>query len=283
MATSDKQWKTNQKNAVKSTGPRTLEGKAASSRNALSHGLFSSHVILEDESFETFQALMDDLQRSLCPVGALELVLTEKVALSLWRQQRLARAESAVTNLERLPHKVAESVSREMGLSYINELKETDITAFDKSQAAWSRKVIKESDKLSEFTLEELALQAPSIHLQLMEDAEAEKETPEAFVAGHDDGLPEYVQGLVRWCREELHKAEQRPRILALAEQVRAKRAVLPERDLELLARYQTTLDNQLYKALKALREAQEWRLRTVEGKVFAVEETSQEAALHVA
>ena len=28
----------------------------------------------------------------------------------------------------------------------------------------------------------------------------------------------------------------------------------------ELLTRYQTTLDNDLYKALKALREAQSWR-----------------------
>ena len=31
------------------------------------------------------------------------------------------------------------------------------------------------------------------------------------------------------------------------------------------MSRYQTTLDNQLYKALRALREAQEWRLRTLE------------------
>lgn len=31
------------------------------------------------------------------------------------------------------------------------------------------------------------------------------------------------------------------------------------------MARYQTTLDNQLYKALRAFREAQEWRLKTLE------------------
>ncbi len=31
------------------------------------------------------------------------------------------------------------------------------------------------------------------------------------------------------------------------------------------MARYQTTLDNQLFKLLKALREAQEWRMKTIE------------------
>ena len=40
---------------------------------------------------------------------------------------------------------------------------------------------------------------------------------------------------------------------------------MLPAGTLEILSRYQTTLDNQLYKALRALREAQEWRLKTIE------------------
>ena len=35
---------------------------------------------------------------------------------------------------------------------------------------------------------------------------------------------------------------------------------------LEVFSRYQTTLDNQLYKSLRALRDAQEWRLKTIEG-----------------
>jgi hypothetical protein len=67
---------------------------------------------------------------------------------------------------------------------------------------------------------------------------------------------------LQSWCRAQLRHAAARPHIIALAEQVRAKRLVLPADTLELLARYQTTLDNQLYKALRALREAQEWRCR---------------------
>jgi hypothetical protein len=46
---------------------------------------------------------------------------------------------------------------------------------------------------------------------------------------------------------------------------VRAQRLILTDDTLEVFSRYQTTLDNQLYKALKALREAQEWRLKTMD------------------
>ena len=45
---------------------------------------------------------------------------------------------------------------------------------------------------------------------------------------------------------------------------MRAKRLVLPNDTLEIISRYQTTLDNQLFKTLKALRDAQEWRLETL-------------------
>jgi hypothetical protein len=35
---------------------------------------------------------------------------------------------------------------------------------------------------------------------------------------------------------------------------------------LDLFTRYQVSLDNQLYKALRALREAEDWRLKSLDG-----------------
>lgn len=68
------------------------------------------------------------------------------------------------------------------------------------------------------------------------------------------------------YCRSTLQREAQRPAIRAVAERVRAKRSI-PETGMrELLSKYQVMLDNQLYKALNALREAQAWRVKTIEG-----------------
>ena len=50
--TSEKQAKVNRRNALKSTGPKTPEGKAAVHHHALRHGLPSRDVLLpgEDEA-----------------------------------------------------------------------------------------------------------------------------------------------------------------------------------------------------------------------------------------
>ena len=47
----------NQRNARLSTGPRTAEGKAASSQNRLAHGLCASSLLFRGESAEDFEAL----------------------------------------------------------------------------------------------------------------------------------------------------------------------------------------------------------------------------------
>ncbi len=111
-----------------------------------------------------------------------------------------------------------------------------------------------------------MAAHAPLVLAQLQEEAEEDHETIEEFLAAYDNGLTEYIDRLMEWCRDELFKADRRPEILAVAEHVRAKHLILHQHDMELLSRYQTTLDNQLYKALRAFRQAQDWRLKTLDG-----------------
>ena len=55
---------------------------------------------------------------------------------------------------------------------------------------------------------------------------------------------------------------------------------VLPTDTLELLARYQTTLDNQFFKLLRGLREAQEWRLKTLEASPAPASSVAETAAV---
>lgn len=70
--TSDKQTRANRRNALKSTGPTTPEGKGAASQNALTHGLLSKEVLLPEEDGAALAQLSGRLRGELRPVGELE-------------------------------------------------------------------------------------------------------------------------------------------------------------------------------------------------------------------
>ena len=62
IMTSTKQIEANRRNSLKSTGPRTPEGKAVASLNNLRHGLRARTVVLPGEKPEEFHQLCNDLE-----------------------------------------------------------------------------------------------------------------------------------------------------------------------------------------------------------------------------
>ena len=78
-----------------SKGPRTAKGKAVASRNALKHGIFSSVLLLTSESRERYNFLLSGLWEHFKPIGTLEEVLVEKIAVTFWRYRRLISTETA--------------------------------------------------------------------------------------------------------------------------------------------------------------------------------------------
>src|SRR5205814_621283 len=83
----------NRRNARKSTGPRTDEGKARAARNAVTHGLFcrAEGIVLAGESHADFDALRRDLIAALRPQDAMEMALVEQIVIAHWLVRR-ARA-----------------------------------------------------------------------------------------------------------------------------------------------------------------------------------------------
>src|SRR5215212_2652496 len=61
----------NRQNALKSTGPKTPDGKAAVRLNALRHGLLSQEILLPGEDEEALRELTEGLRAELQPVGEL--------------------------------------------------------------------------------------------------------------------------------------------------------------------------------------------------------------------
>jgi hypothetical protein len=93
---SRRQIEANRRNAQLSTGPRTADGKLNSRRNALTHGLTASDVIIDGEDPEAFEALRDVLTRRFKPRDALEEELIGRAASLLWRLRRIPAFEAAV-------------------------------------------------------------------------------------------------------------------------------------------------------------------------------------------
>ena len=86
----------NRRNAQKSTGPRTPEGKAAVSLNALRHGLRARRVVLPGEDRAEFQQLCDDLESQWQPLTGAELFYLEQMAVSQWKLSRMEVGEADV-------------------------------------------------------------------------------------------------------------------------------------------------------------------------------------------
>jgi hypothetical protein len=92
--TSQIQIEANRRNALCSTGPQTLEGKAIASRNALRHGLRAEQIVIMGESCDDYEQFSRELTAQLAPKGVLEARLTGQIAAALWKLQRTERMES---------------------------------------------------------------------------------------------------------------------------------------------------------------------------------------------
>jgi len=110
--TSDKKAEANRRNSLKSTGPRTPEGKAAVRLNPLRHGLLSEEILLPGEDEEALRELAERLRAELQPVGELENVLVGRITSLLWRLRRLERVEAGIFAWE-LYGELAERAERE--------------------------------------------------------------------------------------------------------------------------------------------------------------------------
>jgi hypothetical protein len=92
----DKRTEANRANAKRSTGPRTAEGKARASKNALAHGLTARDIVIGDEDPQEFERLRERLLNDFEPTSTLELELVERLAGLLWRLRRIPVLEGAL-------------------------------------------------------------------------------------------------------------------------------------------------------------------------------------------
>lgn len=96
MAT-DRQIEANRLNAQKSTGPRTPEGKARSSMNALKTGIHARSLVIFDETVEELEALIAEYYAECAPATPQERFQVDALIVCEWYARRYSRAETGIT------------------------------------------------------------------------------------------------------------------------------------------------------------------------------------------
>jgi hypothetical protein len=83
----------NRRNAKKSTGPQTEDGKSKASRNSTSHGIFCRDLLMPGEDHKMFFLLRDSYVDTFRPQNPVELHYVDQIFSATWRLRRAQEAE----------------------------------------------------------------------------------------------------------------------------------------------------------------------------------------------
>jgi hypothetical protein len=98
--TSFRQIEANRRNAIKSTSPKTHDGKCSSRRNALRHGLTAETVIEGLEDIEDYRAFEAAVISDYDARTVVERELALRIASPLWRMRRAISIETDLFRIQ---------------------------------------------------------------------------------------------------------------------------------------------------------------------------------------
>jgi len=277
---SPEQIEANQRNAQKSTGPSTPEGKAVSKMNAVKHGILSSKVVVRGlrikESSREFAALRQRFWNELSPVGPLEEMLVDEIVTTHWRLRRALTAESGEIALSvdggywRRTDRDALSdwvCWLSYGDAVIGMERSLDGIRYLEYVLGEVRAAVVKAGELNDGVLQralELSGNEPNILTKKLEKLRAlGQQNPdgldaEALRAKHQRLVLDYIDGeLGRLGRRRRSREEREQK----QEESRQAASVLPAAEkLDKILRYETTLQRQLYRAMHQLERLQRMR-----------------------
>jgi hypothetical protein len=270
---SEKQVEANTQNAQLSTGPLSSEGKAVVSRNAVKHGIFAKDLVINagdgrEDALE-YHELLAELKKDLVPVGRMEMMLVEKIAVNYWRLRRLLRYETGEIRCRLDDYR--ESALRSHYNNSFSSRKRPELRYYSYSDEITDAEFQEQLNKVvgmrsSGFKLTEEKAALEYVLCFRMDRPEAEFSQKDYKAAGkYVATLSPQMQGKLR--KEMLEEAEQ---VLAEMEEVRTwqvkfdriqKSQSLPATpNLENVIKYENSLERSIFRNLAALKALQENR-----------------------
>ena len=261
---SPEQIEANRRNALKSTGPQTPEGKVASSMNSLKHGLLARQVVVRGHNLKESREEFEDFYRTyyehLAPVGPLEEMLAEQIIVAHWRLRRARTAETAEVALS-VDGGVWERRKANECRS-LRQILENPVLRYTSSLGVtWIENALRE--------LRDNIAQGGKLDVDVLETFECafvdksdrifQKLGDLRFEGADKERILEYLDQELKNLRERIIQFTERE---SMEEQARQEAAVLPSaQTLDKILRYETALDRQLFRAMSELERLQRRRL----------------------
>jgi hypothetical protein len=277
-----KQLAANRRNAQKSTGPKTPNGQAVSKMNALKHGILSKEVLVRGkharENEREFYALQARFREHLKPVGPLEEMLVDRIVTAHWRLRRALKAESGhiALNVDNGHWRRSNYIPSVVSITPLGKLKDpyyemTKSTLGNGILECELYKVRASVEKEGELTdaaiqgvLKEFGVIPNRLTKDLGEFHSRLLQNPDgldgsALRAQQKEQTLNFIDGRLDYISRGKSACEEREK---MEEDARQAADVLPSPEvLEIILRYETKLDRQMYRDMILLERLQRRRL----------------------
>jgi hypothetical protein len=269
----------------RSGGPKSLEGKASSSRNAVKTGSYSAQIALSSEEEADFKAFEDEFMSDFEPIGVVESSMVHELAVLAWKKLRLERVEHQMMRDQlKAPITPQEYIDagfgREGDLSFAMNRLEQLTPQFVKLHEDDLKLAKSLKDRRDETLLERLHLDHPNFYARLHKavkslkragiqvvfvktgidedrDAKIKKTLADTSIADLNEALDQIIQesGAV------LHVSKNIEYIQGLKNKILDKR-LMGMMESATSHRVHEDLGRLFSRRLKELREQQSWRLK---------------------
>lgn len=279
----------------RSGGPKTPEGKAKTSQNALKAGVYSARPLLPDENEADFEELVTLFCQDLQVVGPVESMYAQQLAGLAWRRMRLEQLEYRIT-LEQLARYPTVEEFRKVNLNcpYGVESYLKGWRKFDEADIASYRERLEQVQRYIDNGLDQEELQRLAAEDSLMfewiadiaADYKLSNPTPERIVAarsGLEGKTRPLLESILSRVRREIDDVlwipDHQPEIEAAIVRVRDLR-VLELMQMNRSKRAFDDLAREFDRTLAQLHKQQDWRLRR--GKIIDITPTAREVKQNV-
>lgn len=286
MSASVKKTAANRRNAALSTGPRTAAGKARAARNAQTYGILSKSLLIEGEDPAEYAALLESLIEDEQPETTLERLQCEQIAQAFWRMRRLAGAEAAAVSFARSTDDTRKMLNDTLGIPESAKFKDHHLEPLDEldmRHMASCSNILEELSVIQRYPEheDELKRVAPVYADYLRQQAEKEKTLFYKYLMMRTGLAEDQFAESIKRCMakdkpyfvQKILDYDQRLKLTPMRGHFQAMKVVPVES--ERFARYRTSIENSLEKAVRSLRQSQLMRLRVIPGEAQVIENDS--------